>query len=189
MGEWDMPMFKPVESVEDSFKPNARILLHPSLPPALHGTAPRTVMGPKWWDIKRKEAYAKHDYHCWACGVAKEESLGISNRLDAHEEYDIDMEAKRTEMTRIVALCTVCHAFIHRNRMNNLFDQGKLTEADCWEIIAHGERTLANQGVVEDKMSHDYDEGDWEQWRLVIDGKEIEGKFSCRKEWEEYYAS
>ena len=185
LDDWSVS-FKEEKVNTSSFKPDGNILLHPSLPPALHGTCPRTVMGRKWWDVKRKEAYAKHDYKCYACGVEKAESLGIANRLDAHEEYEIRMEDKRTKLTGIVALCTICHSFIHRNRMNNLYDQGKMTEFDCWEILSHGQRTLDNQGIVEEKTVNDYGGGDWEEWRLIIDGKEIEGQFSCRKEWEEY---
>lgn len=170
--------------------PDASLLLHPSLPPPLHGTNPRTLKGKVWWDIKRKEAYAKYDYRCYACGVDKADSFGISNRLDAHENYFIDTETFSIELVSLSALCTKCHEFIHRNRMSALFDKGVITESECWEIMAHGNRVLVDSGLdPDDKLVIEYDERDWDKWKLIIDGKDYYSKFNNAEVWRAYYES
>jgi hypothetical protein len=72
-------------------------------------------MGSAWWDKKRREAYRERDYHCWACGVHKDEAI-IKQWLEAHERYRIDYVEGRMTVTGIAALCHACHAFVHNGR-------------------------------------------------------------------------
>ena len=173
---------------KETWKPDATLLLHPPLPPPLHGTNPRTIMGTKWWDVERRKAYAEHDYCCWACGVAKEDQIGRAV-LDAHEDYVFNYEAFRITLRKIVALCTTCHAFIHCNRMNLLFDKEVLAAEDCAEILRHGFRTLLNQGLEPSRLPHPvYYNGDWKKWHLTIDGKDYYSKFKGAEEWRRFYS-
>lgn len=171
------------------WKPDAKLLLHPPLPPALHGTNPRTLMGKFWWDTERQKAYIRHDYRCWACGVHKEDQIG-RKVLDAHEDYLFDYELFRLTLREIVALCVTCHAFIHCNRMNLLFDKGTINEEDCAEILRHGFRTLVNQGLEPSRLPHPvYYDGDWNKWHLRIEGKDYYSKFKNKEEWKRFYDS
>jgi len=172
---------------EKPWKPSAKLLLHPPLPPPLHGTNPRTILGQKWWDVERRKAYAKHGYRCWACGVNKEEQIG-RQVLDAHEDYVFNYECHRITLREIVALCVTCHAFIHCNRMNSLYDKGVINEEECCEILRHGYRTLLNQGMEPNRLPHPaYYKGDWDKWHLVLEGKEYYSKFRDEEEWAEFY--
>lgn len=172
---------------DSGFKPDASILLHPPIPTPLHGTNPRTVMGTKWWNEQRRRAYEENNFVCSACGVHKEDSLG-REVLEAHEYYHYDYVKYKLTLAKIVALCPACHAYIHVNRMNRLFDKGELTEFDCWEITAHGERTLHNQGYIDLRVDYpSYCDDDWDKWHIVIDGKVYYSRFKNRDEWKEYY--
>ena len=86
------------------------LLMHPQIPPPLHGLAPRVVMGRKWWDEQRRIAYAKHDDKCHCCGIHKSKAK-YRKVLEAHEAYKIDWTAGRAELEEIVALCHSCHPF------------------------------------------------------------------------------
>ena len=87
------------------------ILAHPHIPKPMHGLSPRTIMGNEWWDVTRKEVYAKYDYHCIACGVPKAEAIA-HHWLEAHEFWHIDYRTGVCEISSIEPLCHYCHNFI-----------------------------------------------------------------------------
>lgn len=89
--------------------PDPSILLCPNIPGPLVRLNPRTIVGQTWWDKKRKEAYARFDRKCWACGTRHPESDG----LVGHEVYDYDYGKGSAKLREIVALCRDCHNFIH----------------------------------------------------------------------------
>ncbi len=62
------------------------------------------------WDILRKYAYSKEDYHCQIC---KENKKGIKGGLHAHEIWEFNEFDKIQKLINIVALCPKCHHAIH----------------------------------------------------------------------------
>lgn len=81
------------------------LLLHPNIPKPLHGLAPRVIKGEKWFNQTKREAKAKLNQHCWACGVhkydakyhhwhalreGKSQKLKVKNMVfNAHKSYNI----------------------------------------------------------------------------------------------------
>ena len=95
------------------------LLLHPSIPPKLHGVNPRTIRGEEWWDATRKAAYAANNYHCEACGVHQLDAE-YKQVLEAHECYEYDVSTYTAKMVSVVALCLSCHQFIHWGRLSKV---------------------------------------------------------------------
>lgn len=110
-------------------KTRPELLLHPTIPPPLHGLAPREVLGRSWWDVVRREAYEKYDDHCHACGTHISKALyhrtsspSKFKSLEAHEAYNIDYDTCTVNLEEIVALCHCCHNYIQLHRtLNNPF--------------------------------------------------------------------
>ena len=129
--------------------------------------------------------YNLHDYRCFACGVHCDESQGISGRLDAHEDYRYNYINCTITLKRIVALCTLCHSYIHQGRMNALYDKGVIDESECEFIINHGERVLTGEGHIEMRMiAPEFHDEDWLNWCVVL---RFYSKFKNRQEWEDHY--
>lgn len=168
-----------------AFVKRPELLLLPNVPKPMHGTAPRIVLGRKWWDATRKAAYTATDLCCSACGVRKQQAKGHA-WLEGHEHYEIDY--KRGLMTYIetVALCHWCHNYIHSGRMKAMLDAGKLSHSKYASIIIHGDRVLQDAGLKQPKP-HDGPMADWSKWRLVIDGRRYPGLFKCEADWVKYH--
>lgn len=114
------------------------LLLHPSIPLHLSGKNPRTIKGQEWWDVVRREAYRKNNYHCEACGVYQLDAE-YKQTLDAHETYTYDYEKFEAYPSEVVALCYACHMFIHWRRM--------WTRPQSKDIILRGLRIVAKAGL------------------------------------------
>ena len=171
------------------------LLLHPNLPKPLHGLNPRTVMGQKWWNNERRRAYATNNYHCWACGTYRNFNLDLNKfcddsgeSLDAHECYRIDYEKKEVELVEIVAICKNCHQYIHSGRTNSLYEKGVIDEKDCFIVFSHGDSILIDAGLIpcNEVDTNTYQE-EWNEWKLIIDGKEHYSKFKDYFEWYKHY--
>lgn len=181
------------------------ILCQPNIPKPLHGVAPRTIMGQKWWDKTRQEVYASTDYHCVGCGVPKIEAKG-PKWLEAHEYWEINYDAGTAIIQSIQPLCHYCHNFIHSGRLTGIL--GKLkSEDEVKRILEHGFRVLKQHklqcfyGTLElaDKVGADtygveaYETPEstveWKDWRLLFDGKEYGSKFRDMEEWHDFYQS
>jgi len=122
---------------EEPRVPNPALLLHPPIPIALGGVNPRTIKGQEWWDVVRREAYAKYDYHCWACDVHR---LDTDNqKLDAHECYNYNYIRKRAYFVGVVALCRDCHMFIHWRRIRY--------RKEMQRVLTRGLRVLYEAGI------------------------------------------
>ncbi|GEM45050.1 hypothetical protein [Deinococcus cellulosilyticus] len=126
--------------------PRPELLTHPNIPKPLHGLAPREILGREWWDEQRREAYAKHHHHCWACGIHKREAR-YHRWLEAHESYTIDYTAGSMEMTEIVALCHTCHNFIHTGRMTALWQRGLFDTRKALYILQRGFKIVKGAGL------------------------------------------
>lgn len=183
--------------------PNPQYLTHPNIPKPLHGINPRTIMGQDWWDEKRYEAYATHDYRCWACGIHKTEAK-YHHWLEAHEEYDIDYATGEVKLKGIIALCHSCHNFIHSGRLLMMWKRGEWPKEKCIDILRRGFDILNGAGLEPFHgtkrvwallHNEDFVPGEreriqlapWEQWHLVIDGTKHYSKFKNIYEWAEHY--
>lgn len=193
------------------------LLLHPNIPKPLHGLNPRTIKGREWWDERRHEAYAAHDYRCWACGIHKSETR--RRWLEGHEYYGIDYAAGRAEMAGVAALCHTCHSFIHNGKLFIGCQNGETHDAEILRVLHHGfsilkkadlppnpfalnvASRLAGQMrqspkwllVARDLASQyqiDTLSGDvvpWGQWRLVIDGTAYPPIWASYEAWRQHY--
>ena len=194
-----------------SFELRPEILTHPNIPKPLHGTAPRVIKGNDWWDYERKKAYRKNNNCCYACGNHKSEDK-FHNWLEAHEYYNIDYEMGTVELKEIVALCHSCHSFIHSGRLLGEYQAGNISKEKSLYVLRRGIRIcLENNlkpffmayfdlgiinGYSEEKALEFskqkgwyIEESDvpWEQWKMIIDGKEYYSRFKNIEEWEKEY--
>ena len=117
--------------------PEACILLQPNIPKPMHGLNPRTILGKAWWDEHRRNAYQYFNERCWACGIPKHNAK-YHQWLEGHEAYRINYEQGRIEMVQIMALCHMCHNFIHSGRMVMLLQKKKMEWNKYLEILHHG---------------------------------------------------
>lgn len=172
------------------FDTRPEILLHPQIPKPLHTLNPRNLMGKAWWDKKRREAYKKYDYRCWACGAS-------NTRLEGHEMYEIDYRTCTSTFKEVVALCNACHMYIHAGMLQVLLEEGKVTHERAQAIIDHGDKVL-KEGIKAGKLTEramseatyapPFDDATWGKWRLVIDGKKFKPKFKNFFEWEAFFS-
>lgn len=166
---------------------NPELLLHPLIPPPLHGVTPRTIKGKKWWDEKRKEAYNKHSNKCHACDIHKNMAK-YKKYLEAHESYNIDYDNGIVRLNDIVALCHSCHNYIHSARMMTLVDCKLFSLDKANDIIQHGNRLveqLPRNEVLKYKTPQKH--CPWELWRIIIDGVGHYSRFKNEEEWSKYY--
>lgn len=120
--------------------PYPPLLLHPMLPPPLHGVNPRTAMGQQKWDKLRRQAYAKYGLCCWACER--------KDRLEAHECFHVDWHSGTCQFKGVVALCNWCHSFIHRGRLDMLVRQRQLSSRKRNAILKYGKSVLARTVIL-----------------------------------------
>jgi len=192
---------------------NPKLLTHPNIPKPLHGMNPRTLLGQEWWDIHRREAYAKEGFHCWACGIHKHDAE-YHQWLEGHESYDIDYDTGRVELQEIVALCHSCHNFIHSGRLLILFVEGEVSEKKFRDVYLRGFKILRQSGLkpfwgtaqlwlrFQGKDDFEIDEimkekklypereetAEWNEWHLVLEGKKYYSRFKNYEAWAKHYA-
>jgi len=168
-----------------SFTPRPIILLHPNIPKPLHGLAPREILGKEWWDKTRKEAYAKTNECCAACGVEKHRAR-YHQWLEAHECYETDYALGRSVYVETVALCHACHNFIHSGRMQIMVDRGDMPVSKYKDILKHGNGLLAQYGYRKTQALSGPC-AKWKDWRLVLFGIEYKPKFKTFDAWAKHY--
>jgi len=173
-----------IKTKQPKWKVDPSILLCRQVPKPLHGVAPRVVLGAKWWNATRKEAYHSTLYHCLACGVSKHEAH-YRQWLEAHEYYEVDYLLGRAEYIRTVPLCHLCHNYIHCGRLQGLLDRGIIPHGKYVAVLQHGNRILRQAKLVKSVYNGPF--ADWQDWRMVIYGKEYPPLCSTPEEWEKVY--
>lgn len=179
------------------------ILTHPNIPKPLHGLNPRTILGKQWWDTTRYAAQTKYNNCCAACGVPKYEAKK-HRWLEGHEYFDINYHTGVCEVIEIVPLCHYCHNFIHSGRLFKILGTEK-TKNEVVEILEHGFNILrqnnlpAFPGTIEIAKYLDINIDNliigtipnstlaWNDWTLLLNGKEYKSKFSNFEEWKRFY--
>lgn len=179
------------------------ILTHPHIPPALHGVAPREIMGNAWWDKTRKEVYASTDYHCIACGVHKTEAKK-HKWLEAHEFWNIDYLTGVCTISEIVPLCHYCHNFIHSGRLSMIIG-GEKSEEEVRDILQHGIDICLKNGLkifpftwafakklgcnINGILAYQIKANPikWNEWVLKWNGEQYRSKFKSETDWRNHY--
>ena len=138
--------------------PYPDLLRHATIPIPLHGVNPRNVFGAEWWDVIRRQAYAKYHFRCWACGKGK-------TVLEGHENYRFDYRAGIAEFLGVVALCHYCHSFIHSGLLDILCRQKKVSRYKKAAIMKHGRKVLQ---VSRKPNQYSGPMAPPEQWRLIV---------------------
>ena len=180
------------------------ILSHPNIPKPLHGLNPRTIKGQEWWDVTRREAYARTNFHCVACGVHKNDAKK-HRWLEAHEYFDIDYKTGRCEVISIEPLCHYCHNFIHSGRLQMIMGKDK-SQQEVIDILEHGFGVLAEHDLKAFPGTIDFAEDvnantfgvrpyrlwgnealPWNSWRLVLDGEEYKPLHDSYDGWYRHY--
>lgn len=179
------------------WKRNPEILLLPNIPMPLHGVNPRSCLGNKWWDKTRKESYASCNYHCESCGVHKTKAKGTHKHLEGHEVYHTDYQQGILTYIRTTPLCPWCHRYIHDGRLTWLLQTQSISSSHFAQIIQHGEKILREANLKRlpriqreknlKKMMEDGKMAAWEQWKLVVQGKEFYSKFSSLEEYRKHF--
>lgn len=161
------------------------ILVCDSIPKPMHGVAPRVVFGQKWWDKTRRKAYKSTTFHCKACGVSKFNAKGRT-WLEAHEVYEVDYLLGRMVYIKTVPLCHYCHSYIHSGRLLSCVESGEIKASKFVAVQQHGDSVLGMAGLRKPD-SYSGPEADWEDWRLVIDGREYKGIYKSFEHWKRVF--
>ena len=181
-----------------------QILQHPHIPKPLHNISPRTINGQIWWDKIRQKVYEKYDYHCLACGVAKEDAKK-HKWLEAHEFWQINYNTGICKVETIEPLCHYCHNFIHSGRLAMITGKEKSVE-EVIEILEHGFKILSenkldcflftlglgnklqcNTHNVKPYSLNENLELKWTDYVLLYNNKEYRSKFKSFEDWKFFY--
>jgi hypothetical protein len=157
------------------------ILIGPNIPKPMHMMCPRNVLGKKWWDSTRKEAYASTNYHCIACGTYKD-SVKKYRWLEGHEIYDINYKKGLMTYVETVPLCHLCHNYVHSGRLQALLENGEIRHVKYVTIIKHGDRVLREANLQKPKP-YSGEFAEWGKWRLCIGRKKYPPLFKTEEEW------
>lgn len=153
-------------------------------PIALIGVNPRSIEGSNWWKKTREKVYASTNYHCSCCGVHKSQAKH-RQWLEAHESYAIDFRAGIIVLENIWPLCHFCHHFIHRERIKNLYTQGKVSKEYYEAILNHGIQLLNDNDLKLQKTPiHNIN---WKQWKLHYKDNFYCSKFESEAQKDGYF--
>lgn len=162
------------------WKRRPEVLLHAQIPQPMHEVAPRTILGAKWWNKVRKEAYRSTSWHCIACGIYKTDTK--RRQLEAHEVYRIDYAKGLMVFVEVVPLCNFCHSYIHQGRLQAMMEKGQIPQATYVAVIQHGDKVLREAGLSKPPL-YNGKIAAWGKWRLVINGKKYPPKHKTYDLW------
>lgn len=178
-----MPLSDKVKSsLSKGWKRRPEVLLQNNTVKPLHEVVPRLILGQQWWDRTRTVAYASTDWHCVACGVFKRDAKEHP-WLEGHEVYTTDYKKGRQTYVETVPLCHYCHCFIHDGRLQILADKKLITKKKFRDVIAHGKDVLIAAGLNTCRTPPMVKMAKWEDWRLVLFGKEYPPKYKNYEDW------
>ena len=81
-----------------------------------------------------------------------------------------------------------CHNFIHDGRLKALLDKGEVTQDKYDSVMEHGTRVLKEAGIKKKKKpKKNIKIAKWEDWRLVLFGKEYPPIFKDYLEWAAFH--
>lgn len=166
----------------ESWKTRPEILLTGGIPPALHGLAPRQLLGPTWWNRTRRLAYASTNYHCIACGVSKFDARA-RQWLEAHEVYETDHLLGRMTYVEAVPVCHYCHSYLHFHRLQKMLDTGQIHHAKYAGIIKHGDSILSTIGLSR-PSNYSGPTVEWSEWRLIVNDIEYKPLYRSFEEYQ-----
>lgn len=120
------------------------LLTMPNVPHALHGLAPRIIMGATEWNKTRKACYAEHDNICEICGRLCGSKRGDQYMRQAHECYEIDYANKSCTFKRLCCICSSCHNVIHSGRAITMYKSHTplWTKQSMLDLAEHGFRLI-----------------------------------------------
>ena len=177
-------------------KANPELLQLSTVPKALHGLNPRTLLGQEWWDKTRRKAYSDANYYCEACNAKSRKPL------EAHEVYSYDERRHKAKYTGVVAICHKCHNFIHLGRLNWLWESGRVDHNFVCAVLEHAIKVLTEANLSPNPDSvplltawdcdfipprkHSTRSGGigvWHKWTLEVEGKIYNTKFHSYEAW------
>jgi hypothetical protein len=136
------------------------------------------VIGGKWWKEASAESKQRAQRRCNACGR-------FSDKLEAHESYEVDYVNARLYFVEVVALCWFCHRYIHQSQLAAMVAKGAIPKELADKVIQHGEGVLRSYGLVKPPSEPDLNE--WQDWRMIFNGKAYPPRFLNEIEWQEYH--
>ena len=116
------------------------------VPKPLWSSNPRLAMGRAKWDRLRRQVYEDYGHRCGICGA--------EGRLEAHECWEYDDDARVQRLSAFVALCGACHRVKHLGLASILAKEGKadmeglrrhfmdVNGCSSREFAAHAEQAL-----------------------------------------------
>ncbi|MFA6973010.1 MAG: hypothetical protein WC208_16635 [Gallionella sp.] len=208
-----MDQYLDIDKIYDVVEPpllftRPHLLFTDPIPPALHGQNPRTIKGREWWDIERRKIYKVNNHHCFACG-AWSITVPIKHWLEAHEVYKVNIKTGKVILKEIVALCYLCHNFIHIGRLSQVLHINDM-ESSAIQIVEHGLNIVRENNV---KITNEHlaiseyilnkwiDRSlykrraskiyalPWSSWYLYFEKKRYYSLFHNEIEWRRFYNS
>jgi len=95
------------------------------IPKTCFYTNVRTLLPTKYWNILRKESYAKAGNKCEICKQTGKEQ-GYRHNVECHEIWDYNDEVKTQKLIGLISLCPKCHQVKHFGRATAIGKQAEV---------------------------------------------------------------
>ena len=108
------------------------------IPKTCHYINVRTTVKSKYWDKIRNIVYKKAKYKCEICGEDGK-SQGYKHKLECHEVWKFQDKKKVQKLSKLMALCPLCHQAKHIGRTSFIgkaeYAYERLQEINKWDIV------------------------------------------------------